>query len=393
MKQHLLFLPKFYHNFKAEEFFLKECSKNYRVLVFTFNENIYTRLKKKKFCKAFFFKIPILKNKVLRKFLYLFGIFELIELIILKKKIQKIFLKNKISILLTTNNSKLTLASLICLPNNKVKKFFLLRTIHSQKKPLKINFSFFNQNILTTYNQLIVKLYCMYYLKKSNLKKYINWNLYDKIICFSNYDFKALTYYHVPQKKIIISDHLENIYLNSFLGRIRKNTFLKILFIVDSPILSKNPKILEFNDLILKTLVSLKKKTKIFLSPHPSYKVEKEKYINLKSILKKDMGKIKIIDNKNDNTLNHILDSDIIISYKSSLLEIFKFFKKKYIVYNLANSKGQEHDKDLIPINNYTDNIIKFEKLLKKNLKKDISKKYGIYKSKKFSLINNLKNF
>ena len=34
----------------------------------------------------------------------------------------------------------------------------------------------------------------------------------------------ALTYYHVPQK-IIISDHLENIYLNSFLGRIRKNTF------------------------------------------------------------------------------------------------------------------------------------------------------------------------
>ena len=42
------------------------------------------------------------------------------------------------------------------------------------------------------------------------------------------------------------------------------------------------------------------------------------------------MGKIKIIDNKNDNTLNHILDSDIIISYKSSLLEIFKFFKKIY---------------------------------------------------------------
>ena len=90
------------------------------------------------------------------------------------------------------------------------------------------------------------------------------------------------------------------------------------------------------------------------------------------------MGKIKIIDNKNDNTLNHILDSDIIISYKSSLLEIFKFLKK-YIVYNLANSKGQEHDKDLIPINNYTDNIIKFEKLLK-NLKKDISKIWNLQK-------------
>ena len=91
MKQHLLFLPKFYHNFKAEEFFLKECSKNYRVLVFTFNENIYTRLKKK-ILQSFFFKIPILKNKVLRKFLYLFGIFELIELIILKKN-TKNFLK------------------------------------------------------------------------------------------------------------------------------------------------------------------------------------------------------------------------------------------------------------------------------------------------------------
>ena len=68
-------------------------------------------------------------------------------------------------------------------------------------------------------------------------------------------------------KKIIISDHLENIYLNSFLGRIRKNTFLKILFIVDSPILSKNPKILEFNDLILKTLVNLKKKNKNIFIP------------------------------------------------------------------------------------------------------------------------------
>ena len=76
------------------------------------------------------------------------------------------------------------------------------------------------------------------------------------------------------------------------------------------------------------------------------------------------MGKIKIIDNKNDNTLNHILDSDIIISYKSSLLEIFKFLKK-YIVYNLQILRVK-HDKDLIPINNYTDNIIKFEKLLKK---------------------------
>ena len=90
----------------------------------------------------------------------------MIELIILKKN-TKIFLKNKISILLTTNNSKLTLASLICLPNNKVKKFFLLRTIHSQKKPLKINFSFFNQNILTTYNQLIVSI--LYVLFEKNL--------------------------------------------------------------------------------------------------------------------------------------------------------------------------------------------------------------------------------
>ena len=75
--------------------------------------------------------------------------------------------------------------------------------------------------------------------------------------------------------------------------------------------------------------MNLKKNKNIFI-PHPSYKVEKEKYINLKSILK-DMGKIKIIDNKNDNTLNHILDSDIIISYKSSLLEIFKFLKKNIL--------------------------------------------------------------